>query len=258
MGLDRRAGQKPGRLQSRIHPRLLESEPTQRCRLEECQGACCLHGAWVDNQEIDDILLHARLIRPHLPAGATDPVTWFDDEHEADEYSLSGTVRPTRVVAAPEHYGETACVFLRGDFKCALQVAGEANGLHPWRFKPFYCILHPLYLDEEGRITLDDTALLLDEAGSCLRASEQVSPLGKTFAPELRYLLGENGYRRAFNNSLVAQGVDRLKAGSPVGGVNAEEEPDRCGENGSNQDDVQANSRLDRGIVGGCDLPHDK
>jgi hypothetical protein len=66
--------------------------------------------------------------------------------------------------------------------------------LHPWQFKPYYCILHPLDLDEQGRITLDETKLLLDEAGSCLRPAENPIPLVETFGPELRYLLGEKAY----------------------------------------------------------------
>jgi hypothetical protein len=98
------------------------------------------------------------------------------------------------VLPDPQHYGETACIFLRKDHLCALQVAAIANNLHPWRFKPFYCILHPLDLDEQGRITLDETDLMQSEPGSCLRASGCLIPLLETFEPELRYLLGENAF----------------------------------------------------------------
>jgi len=102
----------------------------------------------------------------------------------------------SRVLPDPTHYGGSACVFLREDSKCALQVAGNENGLHPWRFKPFYCILHPLDLDDEGHITLDENSLLLDEPASCLRPSDTVIPLTETFEPELRYFLGNEGYQR--------------------------------------------------------------
>jgi len=98
------------------------------------------------------------------------------------------------VLPNPQHYGETACIFLRNDHMFALQVAAAANNLHPWRFKPFYCILHPLDLDEQGRITLDETELMLSEPGSCLRASVRPIPLLETFEPELRYLLGEKAF----------------------------------------------------------------
>lgn len=174
-----------------INPRLLDSEPMQRCKLGECRAACCLHGVWIDSLEAEDILAHAGLIRPHMPSGREDPAAWFDGREDDDPFSKSGRVVHSAVVKDRGHYGGTACGFLRADFKCALQVAGDAAGLHPWRFKPFYCVLHPLDLDEEGRVTLDETALLLDEPGSCLRPADHDIPLAETFEPEITYLLGE-------------------------------------------------------------------
>jgi hypothetical protein len=177
-----------------INPRLLKSEPLRRCQLEECQAACCLHGAWVDLVEIEDILTHAGQIAPHMPPGAEHPQGWFDERQEKDEFAISGKVGHTRVLPDDGHYGGTACIFLRPDYKCALQVAADQEGLQPWRFKPFYCILHPLDLDDNGDITLDETELLSLEPGSCLRRAQKPAPLIKTFANELRYLLGEKRY----------------------------------------------------------------
>lgn len=179
----------------RINPRLLDSEPMRRCELGECRAACCLHGVWIDTQEAQDILAHASLIGPHMPPGREDPAAWFDGREEDDPFSKSGRVVHSAVLKDRGHYGGTACGFLRADFKCSLQVAGVEAGLHPWRFKPFYCVLHPLDLDDEGRITLDETALLLDEPGSCLRPAGQDIPLAETFAPEITYLLGEETHR---------------------------------------------------------------
>ena len=45
-------------------------------------------------------------------------------------------------------------------------------------------------------ITLDETDLMLAEPGSCLRPAEKPIPLIDTFAEELRYLLGEEGYQK--------------------------------------------------------------
>jgi hypothetical protein len=162
----------------------------QRCKLSECRGACCLHGVWIDTAEQDDLLAHAGLIAPHLPEALRDPLAWFDGRSETDEFSPSGQVVHSTVLPDRGHYGGTACLFLLEDYKCALQVAGQAAGLHPWRFKPFYCILHPLDLDEQGRITLDETYPLLAEEGSCLRPAPDMIPLTETFAEELSYLLG--------------------------------------------------------------------
>ena len=166
----------------------------RRCTLDECHGACCVFGVWTDEREMEDILAHAELIKPHMPEGATDPADWFAAYEDHDEFSPSKLVVHTAVETKPEHYGGTACIFWRADAKCALQVAGVASGQHPWRFKPYYCILHPLDLDDEGLITVDETEALLAEPGSCLRAAENPIPLTETFEEELRYLLGDKGY----------------------------------------------------------------
>ena len=185
----------------KINPRLLMCEPLERCCLDDCKAACCLHGVWVDSVCKDDILSHAELIAPHMPEDVQNPIDWFDDRTSQDEFSLSGTVVHSTVLPAPEHYGETACVFLRpSDHKCALQVAADENNLHPWRFKPFYCILHPLDLDDRGRITLEeDLVCLLNEKGSCVRPADHNISLIETFSPELRYLLGERRFLQLEN-----------------------------------------------------------
>jgi len=168
----------------------------RRCTLGECRAACCLHGVWIDRLEAEDIRKHAALIAPHLEPENRDPFDWFDGAEEPDENALSGFTVHSTVLPDPNHYGETACIFLRRDYKCALQVAADANGEHPWRYKPFYCLLHPLDLDEQGCITLDETGAMLAEPGSCLRPADHPIPLIETFEPELRYLLGEKAYRR--------------------------------------------------------------
>lgn len=178
-----------------IHPRLLASEPLRRCDWPQCKAACCAYGVWLDEGEWREILAHAALIIPHLPPGWRDPARWLDGRREVDAFVPSGWVLHTRVRPDPGHYAGSACIFLRSDYKCALQVAGEAAGQHPWRFKPFYCILHPLDLDEDGRITLDEAAALAEEPGSCLRWADQAQPLLDLFEEELRYLLGDAAYQ---------------------------------------------------------------
>jgi hypothetical protein len=180
---------------------MLRSEPMRRCTTGECRAACCLYGVWIDRLEAQEIRANAALIAPHLRPEYGDPRDWFDGREEPDENAPSGVTLHSGIVPDEEHYGGTACVFLREDHLCGLQVAANANGLHPWHFKPFYCILHPLDLDEQGRITLDETNLLLDEPGSCLRAARQPISLLETFEPELRYLLGEKAYEKLRESS---------------------------------------------------------
>lgn len=171
----------------------------RRCRLAECRGACCLHGAWVDQAEIKDILAHVDLIGPQMPPGSEHPDDWFDGRCESDLFAISGEVGHTSVLPAPDRYGGTACIFLRSDHKCALQTAADQAQLHRWRFKPFYCILHPLDLDKDGRISLGRADELLAEPGSCLRPATRPIPLFDTFADELRYLLGREDYEKLKN-----------------------------------------------------------
>jgi len=178
----------------RVNPRLLAVEALQRCALGECKGACCVFGVWVDLGEMEDIMQHAALILPHMPEDARNPGEWFAPVEWNDNRSPSGKVIHTAVENRPDHYGQTACIFCLSDGKCALQVAADANGFHPWRFKPFFCILHPLDLDDKGRITLDSLENMMSEAGSCVRPADAAQPLLDTFEPELRYLMGENIY----------------------------------------------------------------
>jgi hypothetical protein len=181
-------------LEKRINPRMLTSECMQRCVLHQCHGACCVFGVWADEREMDDILANAALIAPHMPPGRENPADWFASYQDKDEFSPSKLVVHTAVETVPEHYGGTACVFCHADGKCTLQVAAMANGLHPWRFKPYYCILHPLDLDDEGRITVDETEEMVHEEGSCLQTADHPIPLVETFEEELRYLLGDKAY----------------------------------------------------------------
>lgn len=171
-----------------LNPRLSEKEAIQRCGWPACRAACCVYGTWIDLEQEEDILANAGLIMPHMSEGRRDPAAWFGEETEADAFTPRGTVRHTVVVKDPDHYGGAACIFLRGDYRCALQAAGDAAGLHPWRFKPFYCILHPLDLDEQGRITLDAIRQMVDEPASCVRRSTEKVVLAELFKEEIHYL----------------------------------------------------------------------
>ncbi len=175
-----------------INHRLKGSAPLRRCRLEECHGACCLHGVWVDIDKIEQIYEHADAIADLLSIEYRDSERWFEDTTEPDPYTPGQSVRHSAVVDAPDHYGGTACIFWRPeDAKCALQVASKALGYHPWKLKPFYCILHPMDIDTEGNLTIDTMELLLDEPASCLRKAEDDIELETLFADEISYLFRE-------------------------------------------------------------------
>ncbi|TAK13996.1 MAG: hypothetical protein EPO32_03470 [Anaerolineae bacterium] len=173
-------------------PRLDEFVALQPCGWPACGAVCCYGGAWLDLLEVEDIRANAGLISRHMSSGHVDFEDWFQSETEADPHALSGRVVHTAIVESPAHYHGTACVFLRPDFRCALQITGEESGLHPWRFKPFYCILHPLDLDSQGRITLDEADVLGEEPGSCLSSANKERQISDIFFAELDYLVGKD------------------------------------------------------------------
>jgi hypothetical protein len=178
-----------------VDPGLLEARPMRRCRVDECDSYCCSGGVWIHTRQAEDILEHRAEIIPHLPPERRDPAHWFDGSHEADDdLPGAGPVTGTRVIPDSTHpVGET-CIFLLPDRRCALQAAGVANGEHPWRYKPFYCALHPLVMDS-GVLALGEGSEMYQEGGSCNRlAPDQFIPLYQLFEPEVKLALGEAGY----------------------------------------------------------------
>lgn len=168
----------------------MEEAYLRRCTLAECQAACCRYGTWVEQDLATLILANAPLIRQYMnPVCQTRD--WFSDEVEPDEHVPGGRVVHTLVVSLVMKGHSEACVFLREDFKCSLQVAAESNAMHPWAWKPFYCIIHPLEISGDGSITIPDGRTLLAEKASCLRKSSRKHLLIDTLLPELEYLLGE-------------------------------------------------------------------
>jgi len=174
----------------KISKSLFRITTLRRCRLEECHAACCLHGVWVDPLEKEDILRHSGAILPHLPEDRRDPLRWFGKEQEKDPALPSGYVVPSAVMSSPAHYGGTECVFLRPDWLCSLQVAAHAAGEHPWRWKPFHCIIHPIST-ERGEFILAPDEELLAEEGSCFRAGTRESRMNGWVAEEINFLIAQ-------------------------------------------------------------------
>jgi hypothetical protein len=177
-----------------ISPRMFIPETLQRCQLSECHGACCAFGVWIDLQEKEKINEFADIVQSCMDPTNYDQGNWFLGEIEVDSFTLSGKVIHSRLVTRNLPFKRKTCIFLRTDHKCALQVASEKLGRHPWFLKPFYCVLHPLDLNDNGQITLDDTKFLLEEVRSCLRYSERLNAPIEIFEEELRFLLGDSKY----------------------------------------------------------------
>ncbi|MBN1439728.1 MAG: DUF3109 family protein [Anaerolineales bacterium] len=164
----------------------------RRCRLAECRGACCLHGVWVDPLEKNDILANLESILPYMPESRRDPRAWFGEQRERDDFFPSGWVVATATVPNPAHYGGTECIFLRADWRCALQAASQAAGYHPWRWKPFHCIIHPITF-EQGQFTIASDKELLAEEGGCFRQGEKILRMSDCLADEIAFLKSVGG-----------------------------------------------------------------
>ncbi len=177
-----------------VHPDLLEARPLSRCDLAECQSYCCNGGVWIHTSQVDDILAHQDLILPHLPPDRRDPSKWFDGVVEPDiDYPEAGDCTGTSVVIDPTHPAGQTCIFLNAERLCVLQKAGMEAGEHPWRFKPFYCALHPLGLGL-NMLELEEDSEVYKEGGSCSRPSGELIPLYQLFDVETKLVLGEDGY----------------------------------------------------------------
>jgi Protein of unknown function (DUF3109) len=178
-----------------VDPRLLETRAIGRCRLDECMGRCCAGGVYIHTRQVEDILAHKDLIIPHLAPERQDPSLWFDNLIEPDEdYPEAGDCMGTNVVDDPSHPVGHTCIFLT-NARCALQAASIAAGEHPWRFKPFYCALHPLGL-EKGELALVEDSEIYKDGGNCQRARDDgmLIPIYQLFDVEAKLALGEDGY----------------------------------------------------------------
>jgi hypothetical protein len=96
----------------------------------------------------------------------------------------------------PQHFDQTACVFLLDDSHCGLQVLGQLDGKHPWYYKPFSCWLLPIKM-YNGEIHLfdyyGDPFRFPDYDGFfacifCGRTSECGQPAAITLRVELEFL----------------------------------------------------------------------
>jgi Fe-S-cluster containining protein len=168
--------------------RLEEDVPLQRCDLLECRAACCEQGVWLDLQEVQDLQAHAAEISQFLEAERRNPMGWFGGISEEDATVPSGRVLPSATVPKPDRLRDSECVFLRRDYRCSLQLASEALGHHRWRFKPFYCLMHPLTLEGDARLTLATTEDLIREPASCLRTAPQTRPIESLLEEEFTAL----------------------------------------------------------------------
>jgi hypothetical protein len=176
-----------------IDKHLLDVQPIRRCDIVSCRGLCCSHGVRLDVGERANILRHAQIVKPCLPAERRDEQLWFRGYEVTDRDFPSGKCDAANTVTDPDRLLGQACVFLLPDARCALQVAATANGMHRWALKPFFCALYPLVLDE-GWLELDDENELYQEDACRRRTMCVQEPLYMAMKDEFMRALGAEGY----------------------------------------------------------------
>lgn len=177
-------------------------ETLKRCTLMGCNGVCCTYGVWIDLSEKERIFDNYEVVLSCMDPDFDNFEEWFDAWVEDDPYTSSNKVVHSKVVTRKKPFLRNTCIFQRTDHKCALQVASRKIGKHPWYLKPFYCVLHPMDINDDGEITLDETDIILEENKSCLRFSQDHQLPIEIFEEELRYLLGDLVY---FEHLRIAQ-----------------------------------------------------
>jgi hypothetical protein len=134
--------------------------PVERCAISACRGMCCYDGVYVSPESaavIERLASEEATFFADLDLRLPVPVivegTWA--------WKMGGlktAVRPRAfsktVEGFPPHFADTACVFLTGDGRCALQLLSIHRGRHPWYDKPVKCWMHPITLEGEAPAVL--------------------------------------------------------------------------------------------------------
>ena len=169
-----------------------------RCDLRVCAGTCCAHGASLNAEEA---LVVRQLTRRHearlrlwVPDLPAEPVVTADG---AARTAVKPRDMHERAVDYPPHFPDTACAYLDDEARCALQRLAEADGRHPWAYKPLACWLHPIALSADG-VTLPDAATDpypggFASATHCGRTAAGGRPAREVLAPELARLADWRG-----------------------------------------------------------------
>jgi hypothetical protein len=170
----------------RLGAEIVEGRFSAGCSMTNCNSDCCSGGVYADVAEMEQILLHADLVRAHMdPGQVKDTSLWFEKETVEDMDYPSGRAVGTEV------HGDR-CVFLNSQGHCVLQKAAAASGMDRYALKPFFCWLYPVTLDS-GVLALDDPEFV-DRPACCKHGKTGELTIFDVCPEELKLVLGEEGF----------------------------------------------------------------
>jgi len=184
----------------KIDKALFQSKALNMCRLEECQGSCCNNGAYVSVEQSHQIIANKDLFLPFLSRERQDADLWFEKKEfvDADHPFKLLSVGTQTIIDSDYMFGKS-CIFLRKDWLCAIQLGSVNAGKHPWKYKPLYCVLHPLDF-ADGILTFKKYDPPENFERRCF-GSDNAEPtaLYKLFHQEIKFLLSESGFAELDN-----------------------------------------------------------
>ena len=123
---------------SGVHRRVSLPLYERGASVRKCDGTCCKHGSIASVEERDRILASAPLVAQHMTSRVRNrKERWFEARVTKNPDYVCGQAVATRVL-------DGACVFLRTDRWCALQVAAQSSTGTAFALKPAMCLLWPL------------------------------------------------------------------------------------------------------------------
>lgn len=151
-----------------------------RC-LKDCANLCCDEGVFLTLYDAQQVLDHREEIQPYL----IKPLDF-------DSWDISRTAFITTPVF-DEGGPHQRCWFFTKGQRCALHSLAVDKNLPLRSIKPFFCVLFPLTLVD---LDFNVTEITVDAKAykTCLVEGNEEGWLYVQFEPELRRILGEDGY----------------------------------------------------------------
>ncbi len=167
----------------------------------QCEGICCYDGVTLHGDELNVI---RQLLEQERSFFQQQQINFDQDFIEPDQFwggEIKIASRPYHYSSGvqPAHFNATRCWFSHLETAtCSLQNLAIRDGLHPWRYKPLECWIHPICLGtpQQLRIAIPNemTDLFIRRGAGythytpCGRACDDGTVGYKLFAAELALL----------------------------------------------------------------------